>query len=232
MAWLPFSVAQAQASVGGDTPLVISVALAPVPTPEKVSVENRGGPLSLFAGLGCLADKTIQNDRVAKLKTLLSQQGFNPQEELRADLLKAFEAEGIKLGEEDIKYVVDDPYAIDYHNSVDAQEHILQVAMPNLGLFSGYTTTKFLPRLNVSVDLVERKTEKTLFSKWFYYGADAKSDWDDQVTSPPDCAYADFEAAVAHIDQLTGAYRAGLGKISQMVAKQVKAQLASARSPM
>lgn len=201
------------------------ITLVPIPVPEKVSIENRGSGWALLGGLGRVAEKSIESGRVSEFKMQMSRNGFNPQDELKSAIVKELAAVGIATSEDGIKYDPDDPTAIDYEHSTEAQDRILIVHIPNLGLLSGFTTTKFLPRLNVSVDVIERKTEKTLFSKWFYYGADARKDTDDQVTSPPTCMYATYEEAAAQGRQLADAYKDGIGKISHMAALQIKAAL-------
>jgi hypothetical protein len=205
-----------EASVGAIT-------VARIDAPEKFEIENRGGPLDLLALPGYLASKNIKANRRADIKEQLAESKFNVEQELAQALAEALKGDGIEVsGGESLRYLKDDPSAIDYKGSTEAKDRILVVQIPNLGLYSGRFSKRFAPRLNISFELIDKKTESDLFSKWFYYGADAKKDSDDQVTAQPQYAFSSYGEAVERKADLIAAFREGIAKISRLAASQIR----------
>lgn len=193
------------------------------PTTVKVSIENRGGPLDMLALPGFLATKNIQAGRVADFNQLLSQRQFDAPRELHAALLGALQAEGLAVvPTPGLLYLADDPESIDYIKTAPASPKVMVVTVRELGLYSGRLSRQFVPKLNISVELINKDKATTLYDEWLYYGADASKDTALTALSDPQHAYASYGEAVERGDDLIASYRAGIVKLAKLAAAQVK----------
>lgn len=198
------------------------ITLASIPDPEKYSVENRGGPLDFVAGIGALASRNIELNRSMDLQVEFLKSNFDVRNELEAALLKELQAQGITITPSStLKYYEDDPEDIDYQHSTQASDYVLLVNIPEVGLYSGRLSNQFEPKLDVSIDLIERKTERELYSGWLYYGADASENADDQILADPKYRYASYGKAIEKKSELIESLREGIAKISKLAALQI-----------
>ena len=118
-------------------------------------------------------------------------------------------------------YEKDDPTSIDYKNSAIAADKILIVTISNMGLYSSRLKTTFAPRLNVNFDLVDKRTEDSVFSQSIKYGADASKNSDDEITANPNYEFASFEEALNRVAELIEAYRDGINRMTKLIALQI-----------
>lgn len=122
---------------------------------------------------------------------------------------------------EHAKYLPDDPRVLDYKNTKTASDMILTANVFDVGLFSGRFTTKYVPRLNVTFDLVSKNTEESVYSQSIYYGADARKVAADQIPADQKYAYESFEQAMANQRGVAESLREGIRKVARLVAQQI-----------
>lgn len=223
VALFPFRFAEADAAAKAAALPVKTIAIAPILPVETFSIENRGGALDLFAGVGLLIKKSIENDRINELKEMFVTQSFSFQKEIALAALSELRKNGedATFGN-DIQYEKDEPDEIDYKNSKTDSDHILSLTVSDVGLYSNRLSTKFFPRLTIKFELVNKKTEESVYSQSIYYGADANATEEDEVLASPKFSYTSFEDAMARQSELIEAYREGINKISHLAAMQIK----------
>lgn len=200
----------------------MEIALAPVLQPAKYSIENRGGALSLFPG-GVWGQKGIDAGRRAEFVEVLQAQKLDFGAEMTAALRAALTENGVRVvGLDEIKYVEDDPRSLDYPQLKSSANHVLNVNIDEVGLYSGRTTTSYLPRFNVTFGLVDRRTENVFYEPTIYYGVDARKNSEDQILADSQFIFESYEQAIARRDDLVAAFREGIRKVAALAARQVR----------
>ena len=224
---LPFvvgHVAATEVAVASAPPVQIKeIALAPTLEPAKITIENRGGAAALFALPGFLVQRDIEKSRRAEFQRVLKENSLNLGEELTTALRLALVEGGQPVvGLDEIKYVSDDPRVLEYKMLKSSADLVLSADIFDVGLYSGQFSRRYLPRLNVTFDLVNRHTEDSVYSQSIYYGADAKKSTDDQIPSDPQYAFDSYEQAMERRREIVDALREGIKKMALLVAKQVR----------
>jgi hypothetical protein len=193
--------------------------IAPAP---YFSVENKGGPLDFVAFAGYVATKSIEQARSREMSNLLSAAKFDVKSEFESRLFAALQDRGIKILPGDtLKTYKDDPTAFDYKSSTDASDYVLVTKIEDVGLYSSRFSRQFEPKLNVSFELTERKTEKSLYSAWIYYGADARKNSDDQILADEKFRFSSYNDTVERKEDLVESLREGVSKLSILAASQI-----------
>lgn len=200
--------------------------LVVIPETEKILIENRGGPLDLLALPGYIATKNIQAGRVADFNKLLARRQFDAPHELQAAILAAMQAEGLAVTPTPaLHYLPDDPNAIDYLKTAPATPKVMVVIVRELGLYSGRLSRNFMPKLNISVELLNKDQETTVYDEWLYYGADASKESPTTALSDPQHVYASYGEAAERIDEVIASFRSGIAKLAHLAALQMKLPL-------
>lgn len=199
------------------------IALAPTLEAEKITIENRGGAAAMFALPGFLVQRDVEKNRRAEFLRMLKDNSLNLAEEMTAALRVALAESGQPVvALDEVKYLADDPRALEYKKLKSSADLVLTANIFDVGLYSGQFSRKYLPRLNVTFDLVNRHTEDALYSQSIYYGADAKKSTDDQIPSDPQYAFDSYEQALDRQREIVDALREGIKKMALLVAKQIK----------
>ncbi len=209
-----------QANAAAQTAPIATLVVAP--RTEKILIENRGGALDLLALPGLIANKSIQSGRVADFNQLMRQRGFDAPQELQAAILSALQAEGPSVvPTPHLVFLEDDPESIDHIKSAPTTPKVMVVVVREMGLYSGRLSRNFVPKLNISVELIKKDKEATLYDEWLYYGADASKDTALTALSDPQHAYASYGEAAERGDELVASFRAGIAKLAKLAAAQV-----------
>jgi len=199
-----------------------AIAMAPVLAPTTFSFENRGGMLDLLALPGYATSKGIEHSRVVELSNLLRTRGVRLGEEMTQALLDALKEAQIETQLMDNPArLPDDPLYLDYPKLQTDADLILTGVFDSVGFYSGRLSTKFLPRVNITISLVKRHNEEAVYSQSVYYGADARKPAEDQIPSDPKYAFASYDAAMAQPDELVQSLRDGIRQIAQLVVSQL-----------
>ncbi len=117
-----------------------------------------------------------------------------------------------------------EPNEIDLEKINTDAETILVVKFDGFGLFSGFRTTKFLPRVNIDFELLRKKDLSTIHSQSIDYGADASKANSEEIPSDTKYAYPSFEDALNRQTEVIESFRAGFQQISSQLAKQLREQ--------
>lgn len=203
-------------------PTVATMAMAPILGPETLTFENRGGVLDLLALPGLAASKGIAHSRAVELSNLLRSRNVRLGEEMTQALVDALKEAGVDtLLLTDPARVADDPTALDYPRLSTDAPLVLSGTFDEVGFYSGRLTTRFVPRVNVTVNLVKRLNEQSVYSQSVYYGADARKPAEDQIPSDPRYSFDSYQDAIARPGDLVDALRDGIQRIAKLVAGQL-----------
>lgn len=204
-------------------PPVRKIALVTVLEPSLL-VENHGGVLGLFALPGYIAEKNIETNRGGDLKTGLRSRSLRFGAETTAALKEELQREGYEVTQiSEVKRQPDDPTEIDFSSIKTDAQAILTAHYSDAGLFSGYLSTHFVPRLCLDVELLTPDGENELYSQDIEYGAYAKKRTEDEIPSDPKYAYGTFAEAMKNQPQVLESFRIGIHEIAALVAKQIRA---------
>lgn len=197
-----------------------TISLVPIQAPTTMSFENRGGALDLLALPGMVASRGIATSRAVELSNLLRKRGT----ELTQALLAELKAHGVEVELlEEAPFFPDDPTALDYAKLPPTASLVLSGNYDAVGFYSGRLTTQFHPRVNVTVYLVRRQGEQTLYSQSIYYGADARKPAEDMIPADAKFTFASYDDTMARPDDVVEAMRDGVHRIARQIAEQVAA---------
>lgn len=212
--------------VGADsvTATSVSVAIAPIAPIENISFQTKSSHIGLLALPEIWANRGAEKDRVAELKHVIEEAAFEPRAAMRDALASELMQRHVKVSlNDDIRYVANDPDTIDYKATQSDATYILNVLISDMGVCSNRLSSRFIPRLNVYFNLVEKKTAKPVYTQSIYYGADAQQDGEDQITVGPKYAFDTPEDVFAMKAELIDAWRDGIAKIARLAASQIQA---------
>lgn len=204
-------------------PPVKKIALVMVMDPPRLSVENRGSAWQFLAFAGYLVEKKIQDGKSDRLTSSLRNLSLKFGEEMST----ALQIELVRLGYEvsiitDVKRPLDDPEAILYESIKTDADAILSARYIDVGLYAGQFSKSYLPRLNLSVEILSAKDQTDLYSQSIYYGADASKADEDEIPSDPKYSYGSFELAMEKQGEVAESFRLGIRAIATQVAQQVR----------
>lgn len=203
-------------------PVPQKIALVAVQDPPMLNVENRGSALGLFALPGHMMQKDLDRSRSIQLTSMMRGHALRLGDEMTA----ALEAELVRRGYtvqvlKNVKRLKDDPDAIDYDSIETDAEAIVSARYFGAGLFAGYLSTSYLPRLNVDIDVVAKSDQSELHSHAIYYGVDARRPEPDQIPSDAKYSYGSFEQAIERQREVLESYRVGVRQIAALAATQL-----------
>lgn len=204
---------------------ISKIAVVAIQDPARLSVDNRGGPLDLLALPGFLITKKIKEERSEVLASTLKNNSLKLGSEMSIALTEQLSGAGYVVELlKDVKRPADDPDEIDYEHLTTDAEAILIARYTDVGLYSGQFSNKFVPRLNLTIEVVAKKDQSDLYSQTIYYGADARKLSEDQIPSGPKYSYSSFDDAIEQQSGLVEGLRAGIQQIASQVAKQMRSQ--------
>ncbi|QID17274.1 hypothetical protein G3580_06205 [Nitrogeniibacter mangrovi] len=199
------------------------IALIRVLNPVELTAENRGGPLPLLGAVGWIAQRHINANRGQFLEQVFRNQAFLPGDELTNALLAELRDKGYSI--EYLRTVprdLEDPSDILFDAIQTDADAFLVVELDEMGIYSGVTSTKFMPRLNVDVELLGRIDQSEVFSQSIEYGVDADEHNDEEIPADPKYAYGSFGEAVEHQTDLIEGFRRGIGAIAASIVRQLR----------
>jgi hypothetical protein len=203
-------------------PAIRSFALIRVLDPVEFTAENRGAPLHMLGFVGWAIQKNIDDNRENTLANVFAVNDFHPGKELSEALHRELTRRGYHFD-----YLVkvprdpEDPLDIEYDKIQSDADAYLVVAIDEMGVYSGMTSTKFAPRLNVDVEVLGRRDEYQYFQQSIQYGVDAGELSDEEIPADGTIAYSSFGEALEHSDALVQDFRSAIEKIAASIARQL-----------
>jgi len=209
-------------------PIVRKIALIQAAEPEEFEADNRGSLLDQFGVIGWAIRKDIEARGTRAIGSTFDDQTFRPGKEISEALLHALEKKGYE-----IEYVANpprnpkDPEEIDWnalHTDADA---LILLEIDEMGLFSGFATSQYMPRLNVDLDMVSRDGEHDYFDLSIAYGADAETRNHEEIPSPSKYRFGSLQEAANQYEVLIDGFRYGINEMANSFAAQIDRQKVS-----
>jgi hypothetical protein len=119
----------------------------------------------------------------------------------------------------------DDPDNIDEDklaNELDA-DAIVHVWVNEVGMYSAHTSTKYIPRVNLSGKMWAKGQEGNLFSDEVDYGVDAKKGKPLEIVADDRFRWGSFDEVMSKIDEIRSAYTTGAQLAAATLAEQLSA---------
>jgi hypothetical protein len=204
-------------------PIPKKIALVSVVRPPTLTVENRGGALSMFAAVGHLVQRNLEKERAVNLTTMMREQSLSLDDEMTA----ALNEELVKLGYaveviRNAKRPKDDPEGVEYESIETDADAIVTARYFGAGLYAGQFSTDYVPRLNVDIEVVSKRDHAELHSQSIYYGVDARKSTEDQIPADARYAYASFDQVFAKRSEVAESFRVGVRQIAALAARQLQ----------
>lgn len=202
---------------------LVKIALVQVLDPPRLTVQNRGSAWNMLAFPGYIIQKNSENGKSDSLTLALRSQGLNLGNEMTLALRDQLTQMGYTVEIiTDAKRQLDDPDSVDYksvHTSADA---ILSAHYQTVGLYSGQFSTDYAPRIEFDIEVVTVDTQDELYSQSIDYGGGIIKSEDDEIPADGKYAYGSFDDAMARQAEVVEGLRAGIGKIANLAAQQLK----------
>lgn len=146
--------------------------------------------------------------------------------DLTSYLAQALEKEGFQvLILTGVTRPAEDPEDVDYKTIETDADAILHVYFDDVGLFSGFTSADYLPRVNVQVLLHSKNRDEYLYDEEFCYGVDARSGNGWAIAADPKFSYPTFDNVMARLPEVATAFAAGTQAIGERAAVEIKSAL-------
>lgn len=204
-------------------PVVKKIALVAVMEPARLTVENRGGALNFLAFPGYVVKKNMESNRADDLTVGLRGESLNLGGETSAALQEELQRMGYEVALiTKVRRQPDDPTDIDFQSIKTDANAILTAHYTDAGLFSGHSSTNYVPRLRLDVRLVMPDGEDDLYSQAIEYGAHAKKRTEDEIPSDPKYAYGTFAEAMEKQPEIVEGFRIGIHQLAALVAQQIR----------
>lgn len=204
----------------GPKPVVTRIQVLPVTPPERFYTYNN----LITPDIGSMLASNITNrakSNVFSEKMEAERKALGPK--LTAALIEELNRAGYQA--EPLEWAGRDPAApeeIDYEK-VPATAPILHAYFSDIGMDSSRLSSYYVPRLNVSVNLVGRGADTDLYSETIYYGADSRGVASWSVPAAERFRFPDYASLLDKTDEVVASYDAGVQAIAKKMAQNLKA---------
>lgn len=204
------------------TKLVVKkIAILPVQELATASLENRNSVVYAvpIASVGFHLDSKAKQQMFSE--KLLAQK-LTLGSDLTSYLAQTLAKDGFEVTIlSEVPRPVDDPEDVDYETIKTDADAILHVYFDDVGLFSGMTSSDYLPRVNVEVRLHSTKRNEDLYDETLCYGVDARhgEKW---AIADPKFAYPTFDTVMTKIPEIAAAFSAGAQAVGERAAGEIQ----------
>lgn len=201
-------------------PVPRKIAVLTVNSPEKLHTQNKGllSGIAYPAWLEMLDNRWKTKDFNAKLDSVRSGMGVK----MTTDLVAAFEQEGFEVALlTGPKGPSNDPENVDY-KKLATDSAILHLWFHDVGMYSGRTSSHYVPRINVTAYLLYAHIEEYLYNETLYYGADARGEDYWSIPAPPNHRFPDFPAMVENQSDVVESYHTGIRAVAIHLSKELR----------
>lgn len=202
-------------------PVIKSIAIVPATNPKTYTIQNVSAlqfviPFAGAAHAGDSKDKTvILNQRMAgRIATLASSFTESVAAALR---IKGYQVQVLAQ----VARSTDDPDDVDYDRLTTNADAILHLKFTQVGLYSSYTSTAYLPRVNVRGMMYLNGKDDVPYDQEIYYGGDARDGKPWAIASDPQFAIADFQSVLGNLDGVVKMFHAGVAAITDRMSTQI-----------
>lgn len=196
---------------------VTQVMVVPVAPVQKLYTENKGVPVGLlWQGIADRIKSTEFTESMESTRTSMALA-------LTTELLKELKARGFDAQLlEGVARSNSSPDDIDYLK-LPTVHPVLHVYFEEVGMYSSRFSLDYIPRVNVTANLVRPSDEEYIYSETIYYGADARSDASKSIAADPRYKWASFDALIQQPKNVSDSYGAAVAAIASKIATNLRA---------
>ncbi|WP_296924790.1 hypothetical protein [Polaromonas sp.] len=195
---------------------ITQVMLLPVAPVEKLYTENKGVPLGVL--WQSLADRQKSKVFTESMEATRNSMALA----LSAALLKELKARGFDAQMlEGVARPPASPDDIDY-TKLPTAHPVLHVYFEAVGMYSSRFSLDYIPRVNVTANLVRAGEKKYLYSDTIYYGADSRGETPTSIPADPRYKWASFDALTGQPKDVSDAYTAAVAAIASKIASNLR----------
>jgi hypothetical protein len=204
-----------------------SIAVIPATNPRWYSFENAAPPVGY--PFQFWVNKIDSKSKAKRFNDELASKPNRLGTEFTDEVVAALRGYGFTVEILDsVPRPVDDPDNVDYDKISANSDAILHISLSEVGLYSAHLSQKYIPRVNASGKLFVKGQDDTLYNEDICYGVDAKKGKTWAILSDPKFAYSNFDAVMAHVDEIRSSFSIGTLEIAKLMSEQVTN---SAKSP-
>lgn len=195
---------------------VTQVMLLPVAPVEKLYTQNKGVPIGVL--WQSLADRHKSSVFTGSMEATRNSMALA----LTTALLKELKASGFdaKLLE-GVARSPDSPDSIDY-TKLPTVHPVLHVYFEDVGMYSSRFSLDYVPRVNVTADLVRPGDKKSFYSDTIYYGADSRGESPTSIPADPRHKWSSFGALIEQPEEVSNSYTAAVAAIASRIAANLR----------
>lgn len=211
-------------------PPIKSIAVIPVSEPTWYSLKNRNAleiVLSPLIGVGTAIDSRskaqVFTDKMSAQQPYLG-------EELTKALIAALNRQGYNASRlEGLQRLRGDEESIDYAEVKSDADAVLHVYFTDVGVFSGYSTVDYLPKVNIYGYLFNPKDGEYIHEETVYYGDDARTGKSWGVTADPNFKFPSFDSLIERASDVKSGFNNGAGAAGERLAQNIRNHLSKAQ---
>ncbi len=192
---------------------VMLLSVAPV---EKLYTENKGVPL------GVLWQSLVDRQKSKAFTESMEATRGSMALALTTAMLKELKARGVDAQMlEGVARPPASPDDIDYAK-LQAAHPVLHVYFEDVGMYSSRFSLDYIPRVNVTANLVRPGEKKYLYSDTIYYGADSRGESPTSIPADPRYKWASFDALIGQPKEVSDSYSAAVAAIASKIASNMR----------
>jgi len=206
-----------------ELPTVTRIMVIPVAPIDKLHTENKGVPLGVL--WQSIADRVKGSEFNERMEAVRKDMG----PKMTAALVQQLNALGYQAQAlEGVSRPAASPDHIAY-GKLPTSEPVLHVYFNEVGMYSARFSTDYVPRVNLSVDLMTGSDHDSVYSETIYYGADASGESSRSVPANARDRWGSFGELVAKPQEVTRSYDDAVTALATRIAKNIRASTAPPR---
>lgn len=208
------------------TPTISTIAIVSVAEPKKMSVVNRN-PLAFVSPLaGVITDKVNNMGKPEAFTETMLRQNMKMAVLLIDSIAEELRSNGYTVSIVDaVPVPEDDPDEIDFRQVKTDADAILYVYFTDVGLASYFTSSSYLPRININGALRVKDEHDDFYNEDLCYGEHHRVRRTCAVAADPKFSYSSFDAAITRAAEIREAFETGTQALGKRMAIEIKAAL-------
>lgn len=219
------SACAGKATVAPLKPTIKTLAIVPATPPLSFSLINQSAveiaiPISTIGyAMDRRAKTKIFTEKMLARRTTIA-------EELTDAVAQSLRKQGYEVVVLDkVRRHPNDPDNIDYETLSYSADAVLHLYFTQIGLFSGRTSSRYVPRVDAQGVVYVRHYPDYLYDEEICYGADATRTGSWAIAADPKFAYPSFEFVLDNLDAVRDAFGTAVLAIGDRMADQIHAAI-------
>jgi hypothetical protein len=205
---------------------VTTIAVIPVSEPSWFSLKNRNALAFLVTPLIEAGTAVDSRHKAGVFTEKIKGENFSFGQKLTDTIVQTLNEKGFHASVlQDIKRPAGDPDGIDYAAIKSDADAVLHVYFRDVGVESGYTTTSYLPKVNIYGYLFNPKDAEYIYDDTIYYGVDSREGKSWGVMADAGFAYGSFEELIQKAPEVAAGFNTGAQAAGKRLAENIRSAL-------